>query len=163
MGGTEAGATLVTAEAVGTGRRSRPVTFTNVLEPAADTLRVTAVAAVGRRPIAGAAVLLVADGQTQQAETDALGAVSFPAPTGPADVHLFHAEYDWVSIAGSASRDLLLALPPRTGAATAGGFSGQMTFPGVGPLAMGLAGTSLSGNCWPSTSPRCSGPPTRWR
>jgi Cys-rich repeat protein len=146
VGGTEAGATLVTAEAVGTDRRSRPVTFTNVLEPAADSLRVTVVAAVGRRPIAGAAVLLVADGLTQEIETDALGAATFLAPTGPADVHVFHAEYDWVSVAGSAARDLLVALPPRTGAATAGGFSGQMTFPGVGPLAMGLAGTSLSGD-----------------
>jgi hypothetical protein len=147
VGGAEAGATLVIAEALGSGRRSRPTTFTNLLDPIEDSLRVVVVSALDRRPLSGATVRLSAGGLEEQLVTDATGQAIFPAPPGGAvEVHVFSAAYDWVSILGTTSRDLLVPLAPRVAPELAGGFSGQMAFSGTGPLSLGIAGLSLTGD-----------------
>jgi hypothetical protein len=53
-GGGEAGSTQVTATARGSSRTSRPVSFVNVLNPGAATLRVVVVWSAGRTPVEGA-------------------------------------------------------------------------------------------------------------
>jgi hypothetical protein len=146
-GGSEAGDTDVTATAQGTSPAvvSLPVTFTNVLDPAANTVRVTAVNGFDRSPVAGATVVLD-DGTAQETgTTDAAGTVELADPGDVADIHVFSDDHDYVSVLGTLSKDLLVPLPDRSNLAKAGGFSGQMTFVGEGAVSMGLAGTSISG------------------
>ena len=146
-GGAVAGDTDVTATAQNTVPPvvSLPVTFTNVLDPANNTVRVTVVNAFDRSPVAGATVVLD-DGSSQETgTTDAAGAVELSDPHGIADIHVFSADHDYVSILGTVSTDLLVPLPDRSNMTKAGGFSGQLTFVGEGAVSMGLAGTSIAG------------------
>lgn len=146
-GGSEAGDTDVTATAQGTAPPvvSLPVTFTNVLDPANNTVRVTVVNDFDRSPVAGATVVLD-DGTNQETgTTDAAGAVELSDPHGIADIHVFSDDHDYVSILGTLSTDLLVPLPGRSNMTKAGGFSGEMTFVGEGSVSMGLAGTSIAG------------------
>jgi len=146
-GGAVAGDTDVTATAQNTAPPvvSMPVTFTNVLDPTADTVRVTVVNASDRSPVAGATVVLDDGSNQETGTTDAAGIVELSDPGGVADVHIFSAGHDYVSILGTISTDLLVPLPDRSNMTKAGGFSGQMTFVGEGSVSMGLAGTSIGG------------------
>jgi hypothetical protein len=124
---------------------SLPVTFTNVLDPTTDTVRVTVVNAFDRSPVAGATVVLD-DGTNQETgTTDAAGAVELTDPGAASDIHVFSADHDYVSILNTVSTDLLVPLPDRSNQTKAGGFSGEMTFDGEGAVSLGLAGTSIAG------------------
>ena len=145
-GGAEAGTAAVTASAVAAGVDSDPLLLTNQPAVAADSLRVTVIDALDRQPVAGATVVLD-DGATPQAQTtDAGGVASFAAPEAAVDIHVFSAEHNYLSVIATSAVDLLLPLPARSGNAAVGGFTGQMTFSGMGALGMGVAGTSLAGN-----------------
>jgi Cys-rich repeat protein len=146
-GGNVAGDTDVTATAQGTAPPvvSMAVTFTNVLDPANNTVRVSVVNAFDRNPVAGATVVLD-DGTNQETgTTDAAGAVELSDPGTAADIHVFSDDHDYVSILGTISKDLLVPLPDRSNMTKAGGFSGEMTFVGEGSVSLGLAGTSIAG------------------
>jgi len=145
-GGSEAGSTQVTATARGTSRRSRPVSFVNVLNPGAATLRVVVVWAAGRIPVEGATVVLEWDAGSLSLVTGADGTAVFPAPDGAAAVHVFSEYHDYVSVINTASRDLLIPLDERTDGTKAGGFVGQMSVTGTGMLSLGLAGISIAGD-----------------
>ncbi|HUU00274.1 MAG TPA: hypothetical protein VM425_02405 [Myxococcota bacterium] len=147
-GGAEAGDTLITATAQGTSPPvvSDPVTFTNVLAPATDTLRVTVVDRASRAAITGAQVMLVASGNTETQATASDGTATFTDPQASADIHVFDAGHDYVSILGTTSVDILVPLPPRSNPAKAGGFTGRMTIVGSGEVSLGLAGVSIGGN-----------------
>ncbi len=145
-GGDEAGETRVRAQAIGTNRESRPVAFVNILDPAADQLRVTAVAAGDREPIEGATVIAVQGGLAVQATTGPEGTASFDLGDPPADVHVFAEGRDAVSVLSTSSTDLLIPLPERHDETEAGGYTGQMSVEGDGALAMGLAGLSVGGD-----------------
>ena len=145
-GGEEAGQTQVRATASGTNRESRPVTFTNVLNAAADELRITVVEATGRAPVEGAIVWAVRGGVTEEATSDESGQVSFTADGQVLDLHVFAAGHDNVSILSSASTDLLVPMPLRTDISKIGGFTGQMTMDGDGLMSLGIAGISLGGD-----------------
>jgi hypothetical protein len=145
-GGSEAGSTQVTATARGSSRTSRPVSFINILNPGAATLRVVVVWAAGRTPVEGATVVLEWDAGSLSLVTDADGTAVFPAPDGAAAVHVFSEYHDYVSVFSTASRDLLIPLDERTDGTKAGGFVGQMTVTGTGMLSLGLAGLSIAGD-----------------
>ncbi len=146
-GGNVAGDTNVTATAQNTTPAvvSMPVTFTNVLDPANNTVRVTVVNAFDRSPVAGATVVLDDGNNPDTGTTDEDGVVELSDPHHIADIHVFSADHDYVSILGTLSKDLLVPVPDRSNLAKAGGFSGQMDFVGEGAVSMGLAGTSISG------------------
>jgi len=146
-GGGEAGATDITATAQGTAPPvvSMPVTFTNVLDPTTDTVRVTVVNAYDRMPVSGATVVLDDGANQETGTTDAAGVAELSDPGGIADIHVFSADHDYVSVLGTVSTDLLVPLPDRSNMTKAGGFSGEMTFVGEGAVSLGLAGTSIAG------------------
>ncbi len=145
-GGDEAGSTQVTAEARGSGRRSRPVAFVNMLNPGAESLRVVVVWATGRAPVDGATVILEWDAGSLSLVTGPDGTVVFPAPAGAASVHVFSPDHDYLSVINTASRDLLIPLDERSDGTKAGGFVGTMTASGQGLLSLGLAGLSIGGD-----------------
>lgn len=145
-GGDTAGLAEISATAVAADVDSDPVAFTNVLDVSADTLRVNVVEALGRAPVAGAEVMVVSGGNTETATTDADGVASFSLPADPADVHVFAADHNYVSIIATSAADLLVPLPELSDRTEVGGYTGQMTFEGIGELSMGVAGASLAGN-----------------
>ena len=152
-GESVAGPADITATAQGTAPPvdSLPVTFTNVLDPTVNTVRVTVVNAFDRSAVAGATVVLD-DGTNQETgTTDASGAVELADPGVLADIHVFSADHDYVSVLGTISKDLLIPVPDRSNLAKAGGFSGQMTFVGDGAVSIGLAAGSTSKPFTPST------------
>lgn len=145
-GGDQAGDTLVTASAEGSVATSDPVIFTNILELPADTLRVTVVSGADRGPVESATVMLVTSAGEESAQTGTDGTVSFTDPQEAVDVHVFSDGYDFVSVVGTSSVDLMIPVPPRSDPGRQGGFTGQMTFPGTEAVELGLAGSSIGGN-----------------
>ncbi len=145
-GGDQAGATEVRASASGSGRQSRPVTFINMLAADPQQVRLTAVAAVDRAPVAGAVVWLDDGVQLAETVTDAQGVAVLPLGQTPFGVHVFANGRDAVSLLQTSSTDLLVPLPERRRADEAGGYVGQMEFSGEGMLSLGLAGLSAGGD-----------------
>jgi hypothetical protein len=141
-GGAEAGDTDVTATAGGV--TSDAVVFTNFLDTT-DDLRVVVVEVTDRAPLAGVTVHLSWSADTAEVVTDANGEALFTDPGEAVDVHVFSDAHDYVSVLGTISKDILVPLPPRSDYSVAGGFTGQMTYPGQGSVSMGLAGTSIGG------------------
>lgn len=113
------------------------VTVTNVFPANTDHLRVFAIDADTRVPVPGAAVVV---GGAAPVATDANGEVV--VASGPADVHVFHPDYSYVSVLGAGLSDYVVYLRPRERGA--GGFRGQFGFPPGGyGLKVGLAGCSI--------------------
>ncbi len=145
-GGDTAGDSEITARAVTADVTSDPIVLTNVLSPQADSMYVTVIDELRRTPLADATVMIT-DGESPQTSiTDSDGMATFTAPSGAADVHVFADAHDYVSIMNTTSTDILVAVPEKTANASAGGYTGQMTYEGIGALSMGLAGTSIAGN-----------------
>jgi hypothetical protein len=145
-GGAEAGPASIIATAVTANIDSDPLLLTNMLDAQADSLQVTVVSALDRAPIEGATVVVMDGGASETVTTDAAGRASFAAPAATADVHVFADGFNYLSVIGTSSLDLLLPLAERSARAAVGGFTGQMTFQGIGALSMGVAGASLAGN-----------------
>ncbi len=145
-GGNEAGDTKIRATAHGTDRTSRPVTFTNMLSVPLDSMRITAVSAMNRKPTQDALVLVQTGTELLQDSTDQDGTVTFPVQECPVDIHVFSQGHDAVSVVGTCSVDILIPLPPKSTTMKAGGFVGQMEFQDTAPVSLGLAGLSVGGD-----------------
>ena len=145
-GEATAGDAEIVASATAAGVDSDPVVFTNVINVQADSLRVTVMGSVDRSPIQGATVLVTFGGNSETAITDADGVAELTDPAQVADVHVFSDTHDYISIIGTTSTDILVPLPERSDLSQVGGYTGQMTYEGIGALSMGLAGVSLAGN-----------------
>ena len=82
--------------------------------------------------------------QTQTSAAD--GTATFTDPQAAVNVHVFSDAHDYVSIFSTSSVDVLVPVSPRSDPSRAGGYTGQMTFPGTGAVELGLAGTSFGGS-----------------
>ena len=111
LGAGMSGQATITAKV--TGNANDPgdtLVLTNVAAPAADLVRVSALDANTRRPIEGATVVLHAE-TPLTATTDAEGAATFAdAGAGPYTVTVMAAGYGYMTLAGTASDDVLVPL-----------------------------------------------------
>lgn len=140
-GGAVAGTTLITASV---NNHSASVNLTNLGELAATSVRITVVSAAGGAPISGAAVDLEGSFAATSVTTGADGVAVFEnIPAGSYAVTAGSSNYDYVSILGIETRDVLLPLPPVTKPTVAGGIKGSVDFTNV--TAQGAVSLSLNG------------------
>lgn len=141
-GNDQAGTAQIRATAQGTTITSEPVSFTNLLAPPDNTLRITLINRVTGLPVTNAKVLIGAD--VFDVPT---GTLSVPAPNGPVDVSAFHPQHDYITVLKTSVRDLVLPLAPRSALDPAAGLTGTIDLTSVstmGPVRIGLAGLSSS-------------------
>lgn len=103
--------------------------------------------------------VLVLDQKTQQPVKDAVVVVGDKSSTtdssgivevvsDPADVHVFHADYTYVSVIGADKSDYVIYLPPKVDIDKAGGFRGKFDFSQLKyhSIELGIAGCSVAGD-----------------
>lgn len=138
-GGDQAGTAEIRATARGTSITSEPVAFTNLLDLEPGRLRIALIDRVTGAPVQGAKVKVGAEVH------DASGILVVADPGGPLDISAFHGSYDYLTVLGTAARDLVLPLTPRTTRDPAAGLTGEIDLRQVstdGPVRIGLAGLS---------------------
>ena len=145
-GGAEAGTTQITAGVVDVdGLLSDPVPLANPGVAPETGMRVTVTEADDGAVLSGATVLV----NGSEATTDDGGAVVFADATSPYEIHVFAEGMNPVSVYGTTSTEVTLAVTPSSTNATIGGFTGEFDFAGVttdGDVDLGLAGASLAGD-----------------
>lgn len=115
----------------------------NLLPTDSNNVRVVVLDQKTGKPVADAAVVI---GDKSPAITDATGKVEVVSP--PADVHIFHADYAYVSVIGANKSDYVIYLPPKADINKAGGFKGKFDFSQLKyhSIELGIAGCSVAGD-----------------
>jgi hypothetical protein len=149
-GAMSAGTTEITAS-VNTGMMnvvSPPVALTNLGPIANGATRVTVVAASSGAPVSSAIVVVTSTAGDRTATTDASGTVSFSGIGPLTAVTVFNPAYDYLSVLGPLSNDVLVPLPSVTRSDQVGGLKGTVDLSMAG--SMGQVGVSLSGGSFES-------------
>jgi hypothetical protein len=153
-GGATTGETYITClVAGGLTTPSAPVVLRNYANLSANQARALIVNDVTGQPVEGAKVLFERGGTPVGASPITTGtngvALLESAGTGPLNVHVFHNDYQYLSVIGTTSVDLLLPLVKRPDDTKAGGFKGTFDLSAVtnpaDTVEFGIAGASLAG------------------
>jgi len=96
-------------------------------------------------PVANADVIV---GANAAVKTDASGVAAVASGAAADGIHVFAANYAWVSVVGAGKTDYVIHLVPKPDTAKAGGFKGPFDFTNVkdDAIQLGLAGNSITGN-----------------
>ncbi|MFH1833596.1 MAG: hypothetical protein ABH877_01110, partial [bacterium] len=153
-GGAASGTTDITCKVVGgSATPSAAVKVTNYGAVAGGHVRVLVLSEQDGKPLSGAKVRVI--DKSGAAQTDAVtGAdgtvdVDCTGQTPPQAVHVFHADYNWVSVYTPGDSDLLISTSPNSDPDKVGGFRGKFDFskiPNPGEVQLGIAGASIPGN-----------------
>jgi hypothetical protein len=148
-GGTLAGTTQITASV--NGITSMPVTLINLGAAPMGDIRVTVVSLANGGPIAGVSVRItgITNAPSVSGATDANGTALLAATPRASgyDVTAAKTGYDYVSVLGLSSTDVVIALPPVTKPSLVGGIKGNVDLSHVstmGNLSLSLNGTSIA-------------------
>lgn len=91
----------------------------------------------------------------ESADTDGAGLVELPKPMGeqgPAetyDVHVFHDDFNYLTVKDVAATDIRLPISPQSGTGPVAGYTGEFDVSAIhtsGDIELGLAGASLAGD-----------------
>lgn len=151
-GGTTTGDTNITCTITGGSTTpSAAVVLKNYANLSGSTqARAIVVDAGSGVPVQGATVVFERGGAAVTAVTTADGvALATTSGTGALSLHVFHADFHYVSVIGGASTDLVLPLQRKPDLSKAGGFKGTFDLSQVAntsdSVELGIAGASLPG------------------
>jgi hypothetical protein len=153
-GGTTTGDTNITCLVTGGSATPSPaVVLKNYANLTTGQARALVVSDATGQPIAEAKVLFERSGTPVGSSPITTGtngvALLDPAGTGALNVHVFHNDYQYLSVIGTTSVDMLIPLVKRPDDTKAGGFKGTFDLTQVtnasDTVEFGLAGASLSG------------------
>ncbi len=141
-GGDAEGVSNISAK-VGTIDCDNPLNVKNLLPTDSGNVRVVVLDQKTQRPVADATVVI---GDKPAVVTDATGLAQ--VASGPADIHIFHADYAYVSVIGANKSDYIVYLPPKQNIDKAGGFKGKFDFSQLKyhSIELGIAGCSVAGD-----------------
>ncbi|MCX7958812.1 MAG: hypothetical protein N3B13_07170, partial [Deltaproteobacteria bacterium] len=141
-GGDSAGVSKISAK-VGTIDCENTLNVKNLLPTDSGNVRVVVLDQKTRKPVEDATVVI---GDKAPVVTDATGLAE--VVSAPADVHVFHANYTYVSVVGANKSDYIIYLPPKANIDKAGGFRGKFDFSQLKyhSIELGIAGCSVAGD-----------------
>ncbi|MCX7943540.1 MAG: hypothetical protein N2746_03425 [Deltaproteobacteria bacterium] len=141
-GGESEGVSVISAK-VGNIDCDNTLSVKNYLPTSNNNVRVIVLDQKTQKPIANATVVV---GDKSPAVTDSSGKVEVTSE--PADIHVFHADYTYVSVVGAKKSDYVVYLPPKPDLSKAGGFRGKFDFSQLKyhSIELGIAGCSVAGD-----------------
>lgn len=141
-GGDAAGVSKISAK-VGSIDCDNTLSVKNLLPTDSGNVRVIVLDQKTQKPVADATVVV---GDKTPIVTDATGVAE--VVSSPADVHVFHADYAYVSVIGANKSDYVIYLPPKQNIDKAGGFRGKFDFSQLKyhSIELGIAGCSVAGD-----------------
>ncbi len=141
-GGDSAGVSKISAK-VGNIDCENTLSVKNILPTDSGNVRVVVLDQKTGKPVSDATVVI---GDKSPVVTDATGLAE--VVSSPADVHVFHADYAYVSVVGANKNDYVIYLPPKTDINKAGGFRGKFDFSQLKyhSIELGIAGCSVAGD-----------------
>ncbi|MBN2695101.1 hypothetical protein JXR93_10585 [bacterium] len=142
-GGTESGTANLVAKHDVCQKESQALVVQNFAQLESGKLRVI-VRNIDGQAVSGAEVVVNSTRET----TDSNGYIEIDNSESTNTVSVFHAGYEYVTIAGTSQKDLVFYLSKALDQTKAGGFKGQFDFSQLqgGTVKLGLAGASLPGN-----------------
>lgn len=145
-GGTDAGVAVFTAT-LDTGTPVQCTGEARLTNPGPVTmgqLRVAVIHAETGAPVGGATVEV----GNAIATTSSGGIAALTQPMGDFDLTVRHPDFNWVTVQGISTDDVVIPISPKTGTGPIGGFTGEFDTSQItaqGDITLGLAGASIPG------------------